>query len=966
VALAVACFFCLPAYTAESPRTNATPPARVSQPTNALASFRLQQGFRLELVAAEPLIAAPVAVAFDENGRLFVAEASGAAGQRGTNAPVGRVRLLEDTEGTGEYHASTLYADKLPWASALACSSGGVFVASGPDILFLKDSRTNGIADVRKVAFTVLTGTNTPNALGLPNNFNWALDNRIHSASAGSAEDVAVSRKAGAAPVLLDSAFSFDPRALTIASDAVPAQSGLAFDNSGRELVCDPTRPLRLALFPLRYRERNPFFPPPPEMADVASPATSIFRLIPLAARPSASARARGTNDLVPQVTNVLSTTWLTNAQGFAIYRGSAFPANYLGNAFIADPSAHVVHRAVLREAGLQPVAARAPDDARGEFLMSSDPSFRPVQVVNGPDGALYVVDAQDGRQRGRIYRIAPLGFKSPKPPRLGKARTAELVAMLAHPNGWHRDTAARLVYERRDRAAIEPLTALLRTSRLPLARLHALHALDGLGALSQPNLLVALGDADERVREHAVLLAEKQARAGLLPDPVWNPLRLLTADPSLRVRYQLALTLGELRQPGCPRVLADVLWRTPDNPQIEAAVFSSLANGAGEVFSMFTGETTLIQSPSGLGLMCRLATMIGVRSEPSQVALVVNYLGHASLESAQALPLVVALGEGLHQAGSSLTRVDAQGQLLRFYADASNLIFSSLATEPLRLTAIELLSVAPSNFTDSGDLLLLPLTSGQPETVQAACLAALGSFADPRVAPALLRRWGTLSPNLRNPALRALLCRAERAPVIMDALENGTISRDDVSSIEADLLRTDHNAAVAERAVRFFGPLSTERPAAVQRFKPALALRGSADHGSTIFADRCADCHQPAGSRPALGPELATARIYGKGRAFIAILEPGLALRPGYETCVIETAAGEVLWGILRDGNPTTVTLQPLGGQPLVLRRDNLPYLQPRSWSLMPERLEDGLTPQDLADLLAFVVSGAADVSPR
>ena len=128
--------------------------------TNAPASVHIKPGFRLELVAAEPVVAAPVAMAFDENGRLFVVERPDHPGGTGTNAHSGRIRLLEDTEGEGEFHTSTVYADNLPLASAVACYGGGVFVAAGPDLIFLKDSQTNGIADVRNVIFSGFGSTN--------------------------------------------------------------------------------------------------------------------------------------------------------------------------------------------------------------------------------------------------------------------------------------------------------------------------------------------------------------------------------------------------------------------------------------------------------------------------------------------------------------------------------------------------------------------------------------------------------------------------------------------------------------------------------------------------------------------------------------------------------------------------------------------------------------------------------------
>src|ERR1035437_5552231 len=213
-------------WAAESKSGSNALPAVASVPaTNALAAFRVRPGFRLELVAREPAVISPVAVAFDENNRLFVVERREDSSAPGTNAHSGRIHLLEDTEGDGEFHLSTVYADNLPWASAVACCSGGVFVATSPDIIFLKDTKTNGIADVRQTVFTGFTGTNMLGGRALPNNFNWGLDNRIHAASAGVAAFVPESGTPGTPLVsLIGADFSFDPRTLTMYAEAGPAE----------------------------------------------------------------------------------------------------------------------------------------------------------------------------------------------------------------------------------------------------------------------------------------------------------------------------------------------------------------------------------------------------------------------------------------------------------------------------------------------------------------------------------------------------------------------------------------------------------------------------------------------------------------------------------------------------------------------------------------------------------------------
>ena len=960
---AAACLFAWAAGSAaESPASNALPRTAKARAANAPAGFHLKPGFRLELVAAEPAVIAPVAMAFDENGRLFVVERPENPGGTGTNTPAGRIRLLEDPDGEGEYHSSTLFADNLPLASAIACYGGGVFAVVGPDILFLKDSKKKGIADVRSVIFSGFGSTNPATASALPNNFNWGLDNRIHAASGAGAGSVPASGAPGAGQVPLSSAdFSFDPRALTIHAETGPAESGLCFEDWGRKFTCDFMRPLRMPTLELRYLMRNPFFPPPPLMVDVASTATAIYRADAVKPPSAGPARPQATNEtasLLAQGTNAPPATWLTDAQGCVVYRGGAFPSDYLGNVFVAAPSAHLIHRFVLRDAELGVTAARAMNESDSEFLASEDTGFRPVQIVNGPEGVLYVVDRRDADDRGRIYRIVPANFKRPKPPQLGKAKTSELVAAFTHPSGWERDTAARLLYERRDPKAVPLLSNLVVSSRSPLARAHALHALDGLGALNLLHVAAGLRDADGRVRKHAVLLAEKLAQGGALPDFVWRQLGLMSADPSLRVRYQLAFTVGELHRPDSALVLKALLMRDPNNLWIQAAVFSSLANGAGDLFLALGDDARVRNDPIGLEWIYRLVTMIGVKGLPSEVAQVFGYVEMLQSEPQPAFTLLYTLGEGLHRAHSSLALADRGSRMQPFYAAAAAAVQNYGLIEPWRVAALRLLGVSPYTYASIGDLLLLQIGSGQPVPIQAAALEALGHFDDPRIAPAVAQRYRSLPASLRNGALAVLLSHTNRVAAVVAGLESGTFSGVDLFPAQVNYLRTFHDPAISERARRLFGPVPVQRPQAMLLYRTALNLQGAPTRGREIFAARCAVCHQPSGPVLSIGPDLTYARVFGADKVLTAIIEPNLGARFDYLTYVVETADGESMMGILRDQNPASITLQGVNGAQVVLPRANISYLQPQSWSLMPEGMEAVLTPQGMADLLAYLLN--------
>lgn len=374
----------------------------------------------------------------------------------------------------------------------------------------------------------------------------------------------------------------------------------------------------------------------------------------------------------------------------------------------------------------------------------------------------------------------------------------------------------------------------------------------------------------------------------------------------------------------------------------------------------MLASDARVRGNPMGQEWLRQLGTMIGVQNRPAELSQVFRYVDQLQAELLRAFALLYAMGDGLQRAGSSLAVADLDGRAQPFYVQAMNALVNYGVAEPLRIGAMQLLSVGPYDFASTGDLLLLQLGSGQSETFQSAALAALGRFDDPRIAPALVQRWSILTPRLRRDALTALLARTDRVPAVLAALESGGGGGAYLSYGQVNFLRTDRYPAISQRALQLFGPVPRRRPEAVERFRPALGLKGVPPRGREIFLGRCAACHQQSGATPATGPDLTGAKIYGKERVLSAILETNAELRRQYLTYVVETVAGEPLIGLLRDENPITITIQRLDRGPVVLRRTNLQYVQAQPWSLMPVGLEQGLTAQDMADLLEYVVTAA------
>ncbi len=923
-----------PAARAATARQN---PSR--EATNALTSFSLAPGFKIELAAAEPAVVAPGAMAFDENGRLFVAEMLDYPNGRNAKPHLGRIRLLEDPDGEGTFNVTTVFAEDLAWPSALACYQGGVFVAAAPDLIYLRDSKGNGVADVRNVVVTGFGGTNAPSSRKLMNSLQWGLDNRIHGSTAGLGGRI-TSPEAPAAGLSLEGAdFSFDPRTFEFRPETGAAATGVSFDSRGRWYQTSLEQPLAAQMIELRCVLRNPFFARPPLLLNLIPAGAALYP-------------AKGEGESFPGR--------FTAPSACTVYRGSAFPTNYLDNVFIADAAARVIHRVLLRSNGVEVVAGPAPGEVGAEFLRSTDPAFEPTQIVNGPDGCLYVADRRRGGGQGRIYRIAPANFQRPKAPALGKARTYDLVANLAQVDGWHRETAARLLFERADPAAAPLLADMLNRSPIVLARMHALRALEGLGALQASHVVRGLKDPDPFVRVQALQAAGKLSRQGVVPEPVWGRMRELVTDPSPAVRQQLALTLGEATMPGKGVMLARLARADFSSRWMQTAVLSS----AGQAREMFSTLTPAATSPEARTFLVNLATSIGMKGDSEDLAGVVRFLAGSPPARNLAFDLVYALGEGLRRAGASLAAADPERRLQPLYGQALDAAIDDPTSEAVRLAAMRVLRVSPLTFAQTSDWLLLMCSPRPSPAIQAAAAETVAHYNDPGVLSELLTRWTGMAPLARRAAVAELAAKAERIPAILAAAESRQISVQDFPPELVNYLRTHVSPDISQKANRLFGPLKPRRPEAMAQFKTALSLSGVAARGRSTYQSRCASCHELNSAGYRFGPDLRTISDT-PAQLLSGIVEPHAALTAGWGTTALETKSGEVRFGIIVEQDLAAVWLEQAPGEIVVWPQVNVRALEPQLWSLMPEGLEQGLSPQDMADLLEFLAGLAVPPPP-
>jgi mono/diheme cytochrome c family protein/glucose/arabinose dehydrogenase len=517
-------------------------------PAEALKTFYMPPGYHLELVASEPLVQDPAVMDWDLEGRLWVVEMTGFVRDLEAAEPnldrIGNVVVLEDTNHDGKMDKRTVFADGLILPRALKVLDRGVLVGEPGSLWLMHDTNGDLKVDTKELV-TNLYGRLQGGVEGNANGLYWGLDNRLYTT--------------GEADVY----FRLKDLKFEVLKTLERGEWGVTQDDAGRTYRNTNESALHVDFVPTAYYARNP----------------SLLR-------------TRGSYEALRDEDNAVNTVWpvrpnpgtnrayqvgidrpdgslakFTAVCAPLVYRGDRLPAELYGNAFVADPAANLVGRIVLTDDGTTLRARKAYDNA--EFLASTDERFRPVYLSNAPDGTLYIVDMYRGiiqdrssttvylrdhiiRRKldqptgmGRIYRVVHETTRRDTSTALATATPAQLVDALAHPNGWWRDTAQRLLVERGARPVAGALTRLAESAKDPRARLHALWTLDGIDAIERTTVVKALEDTSRDVRASAIRIAERWL--GDPADPIQAAVLKRLDDGDWEVRHQLAASLGVL-----------------------------------------------------------------------------------------------------------------------------------------------------------------------------------------------------------------------------------------------------------------------------------------------------------------------------------------------------------------------------------------------------------------------------------
>ena len=982
----------------------ATDAPRPLPPEESAHRVKLPPGFRLEIIASEPLIREPSGVCWDDRGRLFVCELHGynlegqydidelnktgqldrevrriqadehakKAAEAGT---YGTVKLLLDTDGDGRMDKAEVFADHLPPCYGICAARGGIIVACAPDIVFLADRDGDGRAEVRETLFTGFATGALERGINAPQ---WGLDDWIYFGRGHGGGNITGPHLAK--PVRLGGT---DFRIKSDGSAIEPVTGtthtfGHAFTEFGERFTATTSVP-GLYVTPLlwRYLARNP---------DAAAPRTEqgaadYTRVFPAAPpHPWRSKRAEdpgffkyyrdryGAGDSDPA-------GWFTSACSPLVYQDVALPAEYRGAYFVCEPAQNLIHRAVIERDGPGLRLRRAPGEEASEFLASADQWFHPMNLAHGPDGAIWVIDMYreiiedysaiprylqqqygltNGINHGRLWRLTHR--EAPRAPAadMSALATDALVKEVASPHFWRRETARRLLVEGDAKSVGPALARLAREAKEPAAVLNALYTLDALGALTSEDAATALKHPSPGVRLHGLRFTERwlDSQSSLL-----DQVLAVSSERDASLLLQLALTLGESRDPRVVRALASLARAHGEVKWMANAIVSSLHQRAGAMLS------ELLRAPELLGsakaVLEPLCASIGARRDEQEFSQSLGLVAalpdpasqlsclrgfQSALKGARKVVLVESGREAL---GKLLTNPDAEVRRL-----AAAIAASLKVDDPAQMKA--LLAQATR---DAADVRL-------PVETRLVAVSQLAVADEAEATTALLTAWPANTPKVRDAILEAVFSRRDRLPALLEALERSLIPANALTAFQRVTLLEHDRSDIRDRAAKLLAKPGGASDETFRRFAAALAETRDEAHGEQVFRDHCATCHQVRGIGFVVGPDLGAEFQRAEEAILKDILAPNDTISAGYPAYAVETRSGESVSGILASESATSITLRQAAGLEQVVLRKDIVNLASLPVSLMPEALAQTLQPKDAADVIAWLRSGTGDAT--
>jgi putative membrane-bound dehydrogenase-like protein len=932
-------------------------------PEESLKRLHVPRGFEVKLFAAEPDIINPISFTVDERGRLWVVECY----EYPKRTPKGkkprdRIKILEDTTGTGRADKVTIWAEgkDLPTfdlASGIEVGHGGVFLGAAPYLFFLQDTKGTGHCDKYEI---LLRGFGSQDTHEVLNTMQWGPDGRLYGLHG-------IFTQSQIGETRLDAAvwrYNMPDRKFDIFADGTSNPWGLDFDAHGQAFLTACVIPHCFHMIPGGTYIRQAGNSPNPY-------AYGLLREI-------------------CDHTHHQESGWAH--AGLLVLQGDQIPPEYQNSLLMGSIHGCSIKRDVLGRHGSTFVARHAAD-----FLTSGDKNFRPINMRWGPDGSIYVIDWHDQNPchqalpdswdmtHGRIYKIQRTGTAGMPPVDLSRKSSRELVDLLTNNHPWWHRTALRLLTERRDRSVAPLLEAMLLHSKEDTFGLRGLWGLYGIGAFDEALAIKALQQPSPWMRSWTVrLLGEaKHVSADMLETLT----HLAKQDPAPEVRSQLASTAQRLTSQDTVPLLHNLMQHPEDagDPCIPLMIWLAYEPRVAAAPEAALGWLRLHASGNALvtnEIVWRVFRRLAATGRSDVLTACVAFLGDvhdSSVRRAALDGLVQAMANRQVEAPAPWKEVfaslrqdsDREVQRLAFrlavnFHDLQALhrclmvAVDNQKTIPERSDALQDLAIAhPAEALHPLEDLLIH----EPDTsLRCEACRALTGYDQPEVARVVLSGWKDFPPTVRVEAVNLLAGRKEWARELLAAVSRKEVSRTDLTNQTILRIRALRNPRLNAQIEAVWGKVRDRTPAElnvlIERMRTSL-YQGSAsfERGRKVFENQCAKCHRFEGKGHDVGPNLDGA-ARDIDYLLVNILDPNRVVGQPYFTRFAALKNGRVETGLLAGEDAQSITLKTENDALKIIQRKEIEQLTVQEKSLMPEGLSNNMSVQDFRDLIRYVMA--------
>jgi putative membrane-bound dehydrogenase-like protein len=938
----------------------------------AIKAMTVPPGFQVELVAGEPDIVNPVAMTFDERGRIWITE-SLEYPRRSSGPGRDRIKVLEDSDGDGKADRFKVFADGLNIPSGIAVGHGGVWVANSPDILFLQDRDGDGKADFREV---VVTGFGRDDTHELPNSLTWGPDGWLYGWN-GVFNPAEVVSKNGKTYEFTCAIFRIHPktRVFEVWCEGTSNPWGIAIDPEGSFFAsaCVIDHLWHLVETGYYIRQGGPYPP-------FTWPIESIV-------------------DHQHQKAAYC---------GIHYFDSPAYPEEYRGRLYMGNIHGNAINVDVLNRHGSTYRAL-----PRDDFLRANDAWFMPVVQKTGPDGSLYILDWYDryhcyqdanrdpagiDRLKGRLYRVR---YKD-TPRRVGfdlaRSTDLELIGLLDSANVYDRDIAQRLLVERTSPAIRERLESLvLDRTASRVARTHALWSRVASGPLEPAFHIKLLNHYDELFRAWGVRAAGNQ---GKVSSPIQELIFKLAHDLWPAVRIQVAIAAHKLegvdalsfllempqssfRDPLIPRIVWQNLLPLIEERQAELARRLEANKGMAPGISTLIPRVIerLLESPKADAAVIAklLSASIDDQSTDDALNVVLERFRDHSLPRLLEDALRVELKTVLTSMSAHPNHINKLLTVAQAYCGDQESLKSALEwarssvpddgsgerakREDLRLRALQAILYRKVQGTPRMLIagILAEDQSRSSSAFRGKVLDALSSFDDPEVANAVLKAYAGLPGELKPRAVELLTQRPAWTKALLEAVAGKQIPTSVLNVTQLRKLQKSRDTKIAAQVSALFGRVRDRRDPRRERVAGEILTLvrktpGNPVSGQAVFKKICAQCHKIYGEGQDVGPEITSSGRNDFDQLISNVFDPSLVIGPGYQATTIATADGRILTGLLAEDGDDRVVIKLQGGQVTTIPRRQVAEMKTSELSLMPDSFESQLTPQEIVDLCAFL----------